>query len=215
MIALWTVGLAGCTDKTTPPADTPTETGTAPDSETPTSEPDSDSTPTTPDSTDTGTAPVFAVSSPDMTAHAGVPCLQQLPTQFWCTGQGGTNLNPEITWEGAPKGTVTFALTLEDASIGFFDHWGVFNIDATATGIAQAASGTNPTAAMPLGAEQIGPYAGSCSNGMNTYRWRVFALDATIDVNVNEIADIEQFAMTHALGVATMCHCPPGDCFAY
>jgi hypothetical protein len=139
-----------------------------------------------------------------------------MPVEFWCTTFGGTNLNPEIAWEGLPAGTVSLALLMEDASINFLDHWGVYNIDPSATGIPQAASGTNPTAAMPKGAQQTNPYAGSCSNGQNTYRWRLLAFDATIQNPVNDIGDIEAFAgMGHLLGSVDMCHCPEVGCDSY
>lgn len=199
------------TSTTETPTDTTTDTTDTTPGTTPEPETGDSGTPTV-----TTTVPVeFVVTSPDMAAHGAAPCLQQMPTEFWCAAQGGTNLNPEIVWSGAPAGTVSFALTLDDASINFLDHWGVYNIDAAATSIPAAASGTGPTAEMPLGSEQTNPYAGSCSNGANTYRWRLFALDATIGVNVNDIADIEQFAQTHTLAVATMCHCPAGDCLTY
>jgi hypothetical protein len=92
----------------------------------------------------------------------------------------------------------------------------VYNIPASATQIDQAASGTNPTAAMPVGSMQVGPYQGSCSNGMNTYRWRLIALDSDIPAGMaDSLAEIETYASTHSLGITTMCHCPQTDCLSY
>jgi len=222
--------LIACGDETddtdTPPADgdtdTDTDTDTDADTDLDTDDPDPDTdsdTDVDTDDSDTDAPVAFAVSSPDMSAHSAAPCLQQMPMFFWCAPDG-ENLNPEIEWVGVPVGTVSLALLLEDLSFAPggnpFDHWGVYNIPASVTQIDQAASGTNPTASMPAGSMQVAPYQGSCSNGLNTYRWRLLALDSDIPAGMaDSIAEIETYASTHSLGLTSMCHCPANNCLAY
>jgi Raf kinase inhibitor-like YbhB/YbcL family protein len=222
---LWIVAACGddtTDDTTTDAADTDTDTDSDTDADADTdTDADTDVTDDTDADTDDTDVPLpMVVSSPDMIAHGTAPCFQQLPKFAECTTFGGDNLNPEIAWTDVPAGTVTLALVLEDMDFlqmgNPFDHWAVYNIPVAATGIDQAASGTNPTAQMPAGAEQTTPYNGSCSNGQNTYRWRLFALDASMPVgSADNVADIEQFASMHSLGLASMCHCPAGDCTVY
>jgi phosphatidylethanolamine-binding protein (PEBP) family uncharacterized protein len=155
-----------------------------------------------------------------MDVHTAGPCLQQLPLFSWCTPHGGENLNPELVWSGIPAGTVSLALLMDDIVFAPngnpFDHWAVYNIDPSVTGIPQRSSGSNPTGTFPAQAEQTSPYNGSCSEGANTYRWRLVAFDAMITTQVRNIADIEQFAADgHYLGGATMCHCPEDNCVYY
>ncbi|MEQ1570887.1 MAG: YbhB/YbcL family Raf kinase inhibitor-like protein [Myxococcota bacterium] len=205
----------GCSgdDETTPPVDGDADTDTDSDSDADAdadSDTDADSDPTG----DTAPAPAFSVSSPDMDAHAALPCLQQLQVEHWCSGQGGTNLNPQLDWANVPAGAVSLALLFDDVSIGF-DHWGLYGIDPTLGSIPSAASGTNPTTPMPEGIGQTGPYMGSCSNGNNTYRWRLVALDSEVTVPIETVNDLEAFAQAHSVGMAEMCHCPEGDCLTY
>lgn len=203
-------------------ADTDTDSDTDADTDTDTDgDTDEDTDSDTDADTDTDTDLVaFAVSSPDMQAHSAAPCLQQLPNFFECAGFDGENLNPQIEWVGVPAGTVSVALLLDDMSFAPggnpFDHWAAYNIPAATTQIDQAASGTNPTASMPAGSMQTNPYAGPCSDGANTYRWRLVALDSDIPAGMaDSIAEIETYATTHSLGFTSMCHCPQNDCLAY
>jgi phosphatidylethanolamine-binding protein (PEBP) family uncharacterized protein len=196
-------------------ADTDADTDTDADADTD-ADTDEDTDTDAGSTAETGTPAVFEISSPDMLAHSANPCLQQLPKFFECGAFGGENLNPQITWTGVPVAAVSLALLVEDMSIGGFDHWGVYNIPASATGIDQAASGTNPTATMPLGSMQITPYNGPCSNGGNTYRWRLLALDSDVPENMaDSIAEIAMYASTHLLADDSMCHCPQNDCLVY
>lgn len=200
------------------PADTDTDTDGDTDGDTDTdtdADADADTTPTG----DTGVAP-FVLTSPDMVAHPDQPCLQQLPQFAECRNFGGDNLNPELVWSGVPAGTVSLALVLEDVVFAPggnpYDHWAVYNIPPTVTGIPARSSGTDPTGVFPAGAEQTTSYNGSCSDGENTYRWRLVAFDAVIPTNVQNVADIEAFAAAgHYLGGAEMCHCPEGNCVYY
>ena len=51
----------------------------------------------------------------------------RIPLLHTCDGD---DLSPPLTWDGAPAGTVTFALIMEDpdAPEGTFTHWIVYNL---------------------------------------------------------------------------------------
>lgn len=89
--------------------------------------------------------PAFKLSSPDLVS--GTFSNTFVANGFGCTGG---NISPALQWENAPKGTQSFALTMYDPDAptgsGFW-HWTVYNIPATATGLAQGAG--NAAATLP------------------------------------------------------------------
>ena len=92
--------------------------------------------------------PVFTLSSPDLAT--GTFSTKFILNGFGCTGQ---NVSPELQWSNPPAGTQSFALQVYDPDAptgsGFW-HWGMYDIPAAATGLAQAAG--NSAATLPLGA---------------------------------------------------------------
>ena len=77
---------------------------------------------------------------------------EQVFNGFGCSG---ANVSPELSWADAPKDTKSFVVTVYDPDAptgsGWW-HWVVFNIPATATGLAKGAgSGAAP---LPEGAVQ-------------------------------------------------------------
>ncbi|MBX2801890.1 MAG: YbhB/YbcL family Raf kinase inhibitor-like protein [Myxococcales bacterium] len=208
-----------CTAGTTPsPTDTdPTTTDSTPDPTTPTPEPTTPTASTGATGTDTGTIP-FVLTSPDMEVHETLPCEQQLPKFAECGFFGGDNINPRLEWSGVPEGTVSLVLVLDDISFGLqnpIDHWGVYDIPPSVTVFEQGISGTGTKNALPKTTRQTAPYAGSCSDGQNTYRWRLAALDAKAPNSFPNPNQLENWARKHIIGVASMCHCPEGNCETY
>jgi Raf kinase inhibitor-like YbhB/YbcL family protein len=53
--------------------------------------------------------------------------MDKIPTLYTCEGQ---DISPDLRWKGAPKGTKSFCLVMEDpdASQGISDQWILFNI---------------------------------------------------------------------------------------
>jgi Raf kinase inhibitor-like YbhB/YbcL family protein len=49
-----------------------------------------------------------------------------------CTADGSTggDLSPELMWQDAPRGTLSFAIVMFDETASF-THWGIFNIEAS------------------------------------------------------------------------------------
>lgn len=62
---------------------------------------------------------------------------ERMPERFARTGE---NLSPPLRWEGAPEGTRSFALIMEDpdAPSGLFRHWGLYHIAAGRTMLPEA-----------------------------------------------------------------------------
>ena len=74
-------------------------------------------------------AQTFTLKSKDI---GGQATNQQVANMFGCTG---ANISPELSWENAPKGTKSFAVTMYDPDAptgsGWW-HWVVFDIPASA-----------------------------------------------------------------------------------
>ena len=58
----------------------------------------------------------------------------------------GGNKSPALEWSGAPEGTVSFALIMEDPDGQMWSHWVVFNIPSDVLGLAEGIP-TTPTLA--------------------------------------------------------------------
>jgi Raf kinase inhibitor-like YbhB/YbcL family protein len=54
---------------------------------------------------------------------------EKIPVTHTCAGE---DVSPRLMWDGEPKGTVTFALIMEDPDAvgGTFTHWIIYNIPA-------------------------------------------------------------------------------------
>lgn len=109
--------------------------------------------------------------------------------------QAGPEISPAIQWSAPPAGTASFVLIFYDAdtvvpnSTDGMLHWLVWNIPATATGLAQARpdafeleDGTRQISAS--GSRYRGPGA-SASGPVHHYIMELFALDTKLDIKVN------------------------------
>jgi len=126
-------------------------------------------------------AQTFTLKSKDLN---GQVTSQQVLNGFGCTGQ---NLSPQLSWENAPAGTKSFAITVydKDAPTGSgWWHWVVFDIPATSTELKRGA-GDVAKKLLPDGAIQSitdfgsGGYGGPCPpQGDNPHQYiiTVYAL---------------------------------------
>jgi len=116
-----------------------------------------------------------------------------------CTGD---NLNPQLAWEGAPEGTVTFAITMSDASFQDWSHWVHVNIPADVTAIETGASATLAGAAGVTNAGNAG-YFGPCPpNPGHEYVFTVWALDTELEWGDSfRVADFTALSRDHILAV--------------
>ena len=109
---------------------------------------------------------------------------QPIPAEYSCDGK---SQSPPLLWSGAPQGTKSFALIMDDpdAPMGTFVHWVIYSIPASSMGLPEAMS---KEAKLADGSIQ-GPsttgragYTPPCPpGGTHRYFFKLYALDITID----------------------------------
>ena len=103
-----------------------------------------------------------------------------LPALYTCHG---AKINPPLNWSGAPPGTKSLALIVDDSSapITPFIYWLVFDINPGATDIQQ---GLLPTGAhQGLNSAGTATYDAPCPTGdRHLYRFTVYALRTTLNL---------------------------------
>lgn len=140
------------------------------------------------------------LSSPEFSDGASIPL------RYTCEGD---NTSPELSWSSVPRGTVSFVLTMYDPDVpkalrpeGFFDHWVLFNIEGTVTGIPSGG-----TLGVP-GANTRGAhaYTGPCppseyEPSEHRYIFTLYALDTMLPLQEGASrADVEAAIAGHVLG---------------
>ena len=119
----------------------------------------------------------------------------------------GADLSPAIEWSGAPAGTKSFALIVDDpdAPGGVWNHWLLFNIPA---GVHALAQGYKPGKLGESGKNDFGHagYNGPCppKGRAHRYYFRVFALDVPkLDLKENASrAELDRAIHGHIVGQA-------------
>lgn len=132
---------------------------------------------------------------------------QMVPKKNTCDGD---NINPMIELVNLPEGTETLALIFEDIDStkdgGIWTHWILWNIDRQTHYI--------PEDSVPLGAvlgkNSFGRarYDGPCplsGSGPHRYRFRAFALDATLEIPEDSgREELERAMEGHVLAEASL-----------
>jgi len=109
-----------------------------------------------------------------------------IPARYTCDSE---NVSPPLKWSGAPSGTKSFALIVDDpdAPAGTWVHWVLYDLPATATELAE---GTPKSQYIPGGAKQglndfkhLG-YGGPCPPHGKAHRYffKLYALDRVIEL---------------------------------
>ncbi|GBD14420.1 Putative lipoprotein LppC [bacterium HR25] len=124
-------------------------------------------------------------ASPSLTVSSGAFApMGAIPVRYTCDGD---NVSPPLAWSGAPGGTASFALVMDDpdAPRGTFVHWVLYNLPA---GVQSLPEGVPTVERLESGALQgrnsagrLG-YTGPCPprGPAHRYRFSVYALDATL-----------------------------------
>ena len=129
------------------------------------------------------TVPAVANNTPmaDTTLYItsnSFPANGSIPGKYSCEGQ---NIHPALEVKGTPSATQTLALILDDPDAkGGFVHWVTFNIKPGET----IMEGGSPGIEGNNGSGKKG-YTGPCppaGSGVHHYHFRVYALDATLDL---------------------------------
>ena len=111
-----------------------------------------------------------------------------MPARFTCDGE---NVSPALAWDGAPEGTGSFVVWMEDRDVPApalrlftWVHWLVYDIPAHVRSLAEALP---REAALDNGAKQgvtsfrRPGYGGPCPPlGTHRYHFMVYALDAVL-----------------------------------
>lgn len=120
----------------------------------------------------------LTIESPDFQAGGGIP------RKHTCEGADEA---PALVWSGAPEGTRSFALIVDDpdapdpkAPKMTYVHWVLYDLPGSSTGL--AAGGTTPAAARDgVNDWKKTGYGGPCPPiGRHRYYFKLYALDATL-----------------------------------
>lgn len=134
-----------------------------------------------------------------------------IPKKFSCDGE---DLSPEIRWDGAPDGTKSFALIVDDpdAPVGTFTHWVIYDMPATRKTL-ERGIGNDPalSGGIKQGKNDFGRtgYGGPCppkGHGRHRYYFTLRALDVeTLGLAAGaKKGDVERTMKGHVLGEARM-----------
>ena len=127
-----------------------------------------------------GTAGHGAPVAPSpMSVNSEAFISNMLAARYTCHG---AKINPPLNWSGAPPGTKSLALIVDDSSapITPFIYWLVFNINPGATDIQE---GSLPTGArQALNSAGTATYDAPCPSGhRHSYRFTIYALRTTLN----------------------------------
>ena len=154
----------------------------------------------------------FALTSPDLAEGAHFDAKFTCDSTAGTVGQLGNGVNPELDWAGAPAGTMSFAITFIDTTLGdtnpMGQHWAIWNIPATVTKFPQAtATLTGDLAAAKQSGKFLTPCAQSLTNNMDDqYEFTLYALStATLNITGTTVANaLTALKATSPLGTAKL-----------
>lgn len=117
----------------------------------------------------------------------------QIPTEYTCDG---ADISPPLTWSGAPPGTRSLVLVIDDpdAPSGVFRHWGAFDIAPNSVGLAAGYGRNRPAAGFRETRNDFGAagYRGPCpprGGGTHHYHFRLLAISRpTLDLTPSATA---------------------------
>ncbi len=143
------------------------------------------------------TAPGTSLGSLTVTSSSFVS-NGAIPVDYTCDG---ADKSPQLTFSAPPAGTQSFAIVADDpdAPGGTFTHWIAYNLPG---GVRALAEGADPAAlggGVALNDFSRPGYAGPCppKRELHHFHFRVFALNASIDVPTNATRDVVDAAMSH------------------
>jgi Raf kinase inhibitor-like YbhB/YbcL family protein len=117
---------------------------------------------------------------------------EMIPQQYTCDGE---DISPPLAWSGAPDGTESFAVIVEDpdAPGGTFIHWVLYDLSADRFRLVEGeqAGMMGANGFFGLG------YGGPCppAGSAHRYFFKIFALDADLDLRPGASAEILNEAM--------------------
>jgi Raf kinase inhibitor-like YbhB/YbcL family protein len=148
----------------------------------------------------------FLLHSPSFQAQ-GV-----IPAKHTCEGEDAA---PELSWSGAPAGTKSFALIVDDpdapdprAPKTVWAHWLLYNLPATAAALPEAATAADlpPDTREGINDFKQTGYNGPCPpKGRHRYFHKLYALDVVLpDLRKPTKAQLETAMRGHVLAEAQL-----------
>jgi Raf kinase inhibitor-like YbhB/YbcL family protein len=134
----------------------------------------------------------------------------EIPTQFTCEGQ---DTAPALAWSGAPAGTKSLALIVDDpdapdpnAPRMTWVHWVLYNLPPTAKGIARGGKDLPAGTLDGQNDWKRSGYGGPCPPiGRHRYFHKLYALDVALpDLGQPTKAKLEQAMTGHVLAQAEL-----------
>jgi Raf kinase inhibitor-like YbhB/YbcL family protein len=137
----------------------------------------------------------------------------EIPTKYTCEGE---DLSPALSWTGAPAGTKSFAMIVDDpdapdpkAPKMVYVHWVLHNIPASTTSLPENATRSGLPAGAVQGTNDWGKqeYGGPCPPiGVHRYFFKLYALDTELNLSAPTKPDLLKameghiFAETELMG---------------
>jgi len=128
---------------------------------------------------------------------------ETLPAKYTCQGE---DINPALSWDDLPAGTVSLALIVDDpdAPAGTWTHWTIWNIDPATNGLKENE--------VPAGAvEGITSWGntgwrGPCPpSGTHRYYFKLYALDIALSLTSSAtVQDLTSALKGHILAKAEL-----------
>jgi hypothetical protein len=116
----------------------------------------------------------------------------RIPTKYSCDGQ---NVSPALSWEGAPEGTVSYALIMDDpdAPGGTFVHWVLYDLSVSVNSLPEGVpQEERPNIGGSQGRNSFRKtgYGGPCPpGGRHRYYFKLYALDSATGLEPGASAD--------------------------
>jgi len=131
----------------------------------------------------------------------------RIPREYTCEGP---DTSPPLEWSGAPQGTKSLALIVDDPDAPdpakpqrVYVHWVVYNIPPDSTGFGKDASKSGLSGGAKVGNNDWGKaeYGGPCPPiGRHRYFFKLYALDTTLDnLSTPTKKDLESAMQGHIL----------------
>jgi hypothetical protein len=130
-----------------------------------------------------------------------------MDARFTCEG---ASISPPLSWSGAPSGTKSYALIIDDPDAPdpakpehTFVHWVIYDIPATVNSLAENATEELPSGARQGSNDRGDPsYTGPCPPiGRHRYFHKLYALDVVLpDLHNPNKAQLEAAMKGHVLG---------------
>jgi len=126
-----------------------------------------------------------------------------IPKQFTCEGP---DVSPQLSWSGAPAGTQSLALIMDDpdAPVGTWVHWILYNLPATTKELPEGVAKQDQAAGGLQGRNDFKKtgYGGPCPPAGKPHRYffKLYALDGKLDLQAGAgKPDVERAMNGHIL----------------